>query len=205
MKKIVAGLLLVLCYNFVFISQVEAGAFFGGEIEKNPSVFSYGWKGCFVGMLAGLSTGYLAIVDRDDSDEEDLKTGLRHLGYGAIGGTVLGLAVGSYELTQDYTGTGAVVLRDMQSGALMGGIMGLAGGLISYGSSNNSDDIGRGAAWGNLGGILLGGVYGFIEAPRVLGIAKSSPGWMPYASVKICKDEEKSYPFYAVSFTPVRF
>lgn len=206
MKKSISGLLLsALCFNLVFPLQVEAGSFFGGPIEKRPSVFYYGWRGCYIGILAGLSTGYLNILDRDDSDKENCKTLLRHVGYGAIGGTFVGLGIGTYELTQEYTGTGAVVLRDMQLGSLLGILVGFAAGLISYSESDDWDDVGRGVAWGNMGGILLGGIYGFIEAPRVLEMSKSLPRWVPYASVKICKDKGSPYPFYSVNFVPVKF
>ncbi len=206
MRKIIVGLLLVgLCFNLLFLPQARAGQFFGGEIEKKPSVIYYGKMGCLIGMLAGVSTGYLVIMDRDDSKEENSKTGVRHMSYGAIGGTVLGLGIGLYEISRSRSGTGAVVLRDMKLGSLMGMTIGLFSGFISYSTSDDWDDVGMGVAWGNLGGILLGGVLGFIEAPRVLNEAKSLPGWMPYASVKICKDKEKSYPFYAINFVPVRF
>ena len=146
---------------------VQAGGFFGPDPKEAPSVITYGFRGCGIGTLLGLSAGYLALRDFEDHEDEWRDFG-KAVGIGAIAGTVGGLAVGFYDLSLEDPGVGSIVLRDCLYGSLLGGLVGALSGGIAVIDSENGEDVALGASIGSLSGAVLGIAIGFIEGPRIV-------------------------------------
>ncbi|MFH1378792.1 MAG: hypothetical protein ABII23_00815 [bacterium] len=154
----------------VGIGQIQAGSFFGGiDPQNKPSVINYGWAGLKLGALFGSAVGGVQAAeehDRLDSSGE-AKRVLNGGMYGLIGGTVLGMGIGFYDLSQGQTGVGAIILRDMWMGGGIGLVVGAAVGGITYSKTSETSDIGRSIAWGYIGGTIMGFGFGLIEGPKI--------------------------------------
>jgi uncharacterized membrane protein len=168
---------LAVCIGALALSARDAHAQrrgFGPNPENAPSVFAYGFRGLGIGLPVGLSAAYLLTRD-DEWGSEDWK----HLGMGtaigAVGGSVLGLGVGFYDLYDRRPGTGMVVLRDTWYGVLLGASVGLLVGTVYWIDSGDAENVLKGGAWGTVIGAPVGAIIGFIEGPTVRDLS-SGPG-----------------------------
>lgn len=150
---------------------VRAGQFFGdSDPQDKPSVINYAWAGMATGTLLGAAIGGIQAVEEHqqlDSSGEANRVSNGAL-YGLIGGTVLGLGIGFYDLSQGQTGVGGVVLKDMNIGGGLGIVIGAAAGGITYSKTKEWSDFGKSLAWGYIGGSVLGLVIGLIEGPQLV-------------------------------------
>ena len=156
----------ILCAFTIFMGAPSAcmAEFFGDAPEGEVSVFSYGMRGLTLGMLCGLSGGYLRYKDEDDNTKDILMS----VGYGSLVGSGVGLICGFTDLARGEKGYGAVILRDMHLGGGFGLLVGTIWGGVNAIKSEEWGDLGDGVAWGYLGGALLGLGIGIIEAPKVV-------------------------------------
>ena len=129
--------------------------------EGEPSFFSYGFRGLFLGAGLGLSVGYLSTGDNYQKGE------WKNLVVGAGVGGLLGLGTGITLALIDESALrvpmGRYVLRDMWYGALLGAAAGAGIGALVFIDSDRPKDILIGTAIGALPGAALGLVFGLIE------------------------------------------
>lgn len=168
MLKRYMALVMILAYIFSTggIRSLQAQYLSTRPPEGQPDVFSYGWRGLFLGMLGGAAVGYLRYANDSSNVTENI---LRSVGYGALAGAVLGVGLGFYDVGQGRRGTGDIVLHDMYLGGGFGtGVGAIVGGINALATSDWTY-LGKGAAWGALAGGLLGVAVGLYEAPRLMG------------------------------------
>ena len=146
------------------VSQSWARGIFGDVPEESPSVIDYAWRGLAIGTLAGLSAGYVRYADERDNTEDIA----RSLGYGSLAGAGVGILVGLADAASGKTGIGGIILRDMRMGGSLGLVLGTIWGGIDALGTNQWESVGKGAAWGYLGGVVLGLGIGIIEAPELV-------------------------------------
>jgi len=155
----------VLLYTISFsgIPALRAENYFNTPSEEPPSVLSYTWKGLALGILGGLAAGYARYADSSNSTNEILKS----IGYGSLLGIGAGLIAGLADSSAGRIDGGAIVLRDMSRGGLLGTVIGTIWGGIKAIDSTRWEDVGKGAAYGYLGGLTVGLIVGLIEWPAV--------------------------------------
>ena len=132
--------------------------------------------GAGIGM--GASTGLSAGWVRYYRPHYEMQNIWDSVGYGALGG--LGLGVGAAVLGRN--GTGFQYLNDIDAVAGAGGTAGFFWGIVSALFTGDSERVGSGLAWGQLGGTVLG--IGFASTKAVMG---------KYTAVE--KKEEVRYRF----------
>jgi hypothetical protein len=153
---------------------------FGPNPERAPSVFAYGFRGLGIGLPVGLSAAYLLTRD-DDWGTEDWKHLGIGTGIGTVGGAVLGLGVGFYDLYDRRPGTGMVVLRDTGYGVLLGATIGLIIGTVYWIDSGDAENVLVGGAWGTVIGAPVGTVIGFLEGPTVRDLSQGTTPALGFA------------------------
>lgn len=127
---------------------------------RETSLLTYGADGLINGGLVGLSIGYLSTGGDFQSGE------WRNLAYGTAIGSIVGIGAGAVLALSDATNDtarGAVVLRDMRYGAILGTVAGSLVGLLVFIDSEDGGDILGGSAIGALSGSALGLVYGILD------------------------------------------
>lgn len=149
--------------------------FFNHPAGSTPSVFNYGWRGLFIGSLAGLSAGYIRYADDNNSNEM-----LKSLAYGALTGAGLGLVAGFVDTSAGTYGTGDIILRDTNRGGGFGLAVGLIWGGINAISKGDSKEVGKGAAWGYLGGLVVGLGVAIVESTQPGGTTTVRSSGMTY-------------------------
>ncbi len=155
--------LLVLIFILSINSYSHAKLFFGADPSGKPSIFHYGFSGFFTGMLLGLSIGYIMKTKTDDSKEMG-----KGVAYGAIGGSVVGLGIGFYDVKNPDRAIGGVFMRDIALGGILGILVGGAAGTAKYLDTDDWEDFGKYVAWGNIIGAGCGAIVAFIEGPAVI-------------------------------------
>ena len=159
-NKFIAVIAVISCF---LTTPSIAGGYFGGKPEGTPSVFTYGWDGLKLGLLTGLSIGYIEYARSKDS---------RALGngaaYGAIFGTGVGLMLGMRDVSQDRKGMGAIIMADMQKGGNLGFVVGALVGVAQTINGGKAEAIGEGAAWGFLAGEVAGFFIASYEGPVIM-------------------------------------
>lgn len=129
--------------------------------NDEPSFFSYGFRGLFLGAGLGLAVGYLSTGDNYEKGE------WKNLVVGAGVGGLLGIGTGITLALVDESALrvpmGRYVLRDMWYGALLGAAAGAGVGALVFIGSDRAKDILIGTAIGALPGAALGLVFGLIE------------------------------------------
>ncbi len=164
---------------------------FGPNPDPAPSVFAYGFRGFGIGLPVGLATGYLITRDGDWDNTEWL--GLAYgAGVGAIGGSVIGLGIGFYDLAQSRPGVGMVVLRDTWYGVALGAAIGLVAGGLAVASNGDWESLAYGAAWGTVIGAPVGAVIGIIEGPTVRDLAWSQQNVSPFRFTVVALDSRRA-------------
>ncbi len=168
-------LIAVMCLGFS-VNCIQAAMFFGGlDTKESPSVINYGWSGLKLGTLLGAAVGGVQAADQherlDNSGEARRVT--NGALYGLICGTVMGLGIGFYDLSQGQTGVGGIILRDMWMGGGLGLVVGAAVGGITYSKTEEGRHIGQSIAWGYIGGTIAGFAFGLVEGPQIA--SKPSP------------------------------
>ena len=159
MKKIFA-----VCIVFAVSALPCLGAeeFFGVQPKGEPSVINYAWDGMTLGAMLGLSAGYLQYVDGYDTRKFALDTA-----YGALAGTGVGLVLGMADVSRGSKGYGAIALKDMNLGGRLGMAVGALWGTANALKNNNWENLGKGAAWGFIGGSVAGLGIAFYEGPKI--------------------------------------
>ena len=152
----VLGVLLSPCLN--------AEDFFGAPPKGTPSVINYGWQGMTLGATIGLSFGYIQYADAADPK---IKTVALDTAYGALAGTGVGLALGMFDASRGKKGYGAIILRDMRLCGKLGAAVGSIFGVVSALKNDNWENLGTGAAWGYIGGSVVGLGISFYEGPKI--------------------------------------
>ena len=140
------------------------GQFLYGEPSGGtPSVPNYGWRGLGMGALAGTAAGFIQYSDNGDSD--DILLGA---GYGSLIGAGLGLVLGAIDVQRGQRGMGDIILRDMNRASGFGAAVGSIWGGVNAIINEDWEELGRGAAWGYLGGLALGAVVALYEGPGIV-------------------------------------
>ena len=147
------------------------GTVFGAAPEGIPSVFDYGWRGLFLGALSGLAAGYIRYGGENPVNNNEI---LRSVGYGSLAGAGIGLIAGFNDISQERYGMGYIFLRDMYRSGGFGVAVGSIWGGINALIDSKWERLGNGAAWGFLGGVLLGAGIAAYEGPKVLGLTPST-------------------------------
>jgi hypothetical protein len=165
----------VLTYTICLSGIVKSSAddlFFNRPAGSDPSIFYYGWRGLFIGSLAGLSAGYVRYADSNNTSGM-----LSSLAYGALFGAGVGLIAGFADAANNNAyGTGDILLHDMNRGGIFGlGVGALWGGINAI-TKGDSKEVGKGAAWGYLGGLVIGVGVAVVENanPSVIASPSSS-------------------------------
>jgi hypothetical protein len=140
---------------------------FGPDPDRAPSVFSYGFKGLYVGALGGLSAGYLA-ARRGDFQRDDWRPLVLGAGIGGLSGAAIGLTLGFVDLADDRPGAAAIALRDMLYGAGFGAVLGLVAGCLVIIRTHDAEHALFGTAIGTLAGTGIGLGIGLIEGRRIV-------------------------------------
>lgn len=163
MKKI-SKMSFVLVFTVLVLSApcLRADDFFGAPPKGTPSIINYGWTGMTLGAMIGLSAGYIQYTNGSKAKTVALDTA-----YGALIGTGAGLLLGSADAARGKKGYGAIVLRDMHTGANLGAVVGGICGVVAAISNDNWENLGRGAAWGYIGGSAVGLCIAFYEGPKI--------------------------------------
>jgi hypothetical protein len=143
-----------------------------------PSVFTYGYRGLFVGALGGLAGGYLS-ARRGDFHRDDWRPLVLGAGFGGLSGAVIGLTLGIVDLARDRPGTTSVVLRDMLYGGGFGAVLGLLTGCLVIVRTHDGEHALFGTAIGTLSGLGLGLGLGIFEATRANRPAPQSLRYRP--------------------------
>ena len=143
-------------------SRLGAEEFFGVQPKGEPSVLNYAWDGMTLGAEIGLSAGYLQYLDGYDTKRLALDTA-----YGALAGTGVGLGLGVMDASRGKKGYGAIALRDMHLGGRLGMAVGALWGTVNSLKNSNWENLGRGAAWGFIGGSVAGLGIAFYEGPKL--------------------------------------
>ncbi len=165
MKKYIT--MVVICSFLSMVPGVQqswARGFFGAPPEETPSVINYGWRGLALGSMAGLAAGYARYADSDDNTNDILKS----VAFGALSGTGFGLLVGFGDVASGKAGIGGIILRDMHLGGLLGLTVGTVWGGIKAIDDEKWETVGKGAAWGYLGGLVVGLGIAIIEGPSIV-------------------------------------
>jgi hypothetical protein len=147
--------------------------------EESFSVIRCGWSGLLLGTTVGAAVGGIQAAeehDRLDSNGETKRVVNGAL-YGLIGGTVLGLGLGLYDLSQGESGVAQKSLHNAWLGGGIGLIVGAAIGGINYAKTDNATDLGNGIAWGYIGGAFAGLVFGFIDGEKFASNTSSTPAF----------------------------
>jgi hypothetical protein len=130
-----------------------------------PSAFTYGFQGLMLGAGAGLAAGYLFTRD-GGFHSDDIKTLVYGIGFGALVGGGLGVALGISDMTEGTPGGGFYVLRDGVYGLAFGTAAGAIAGALAALSTKRAEHIVLGASIGALSGSVLGVGLGIWEGQR---------------------------------------
>lgn len=118
------------------------------------------FAGMAVGALVGAAGGALPYaIERKNQDPSSVILGAV---YGAIGGAVvLGLPVSAYEVASNKPGAGITVLFNTLGFAVLGGVVGAGGGMISYRRKVDYDPrSGEDFLGAAAGGVCIGAIVG---------------------------------------------
>jgi hypothetical protein len=179
-----------------FAANSFAGSIFGKTPEGDVSVIDYGINGMGVGLFSGLAAGYVRYENEDDKGREILVSGA----YGVLAGASLGIILGSIDASNGHKGIGAIILRDMRKGGEFGLLLGTIYGGIKALNENDSRLLGDNAAWGYLGGAVLGAAIAFIETPGTNSRASIDKHFN--GSVAFLRDSQnKPCPGFAAQYT----
>jgi hypothetical protein len=130
-----------------------------------PSAFTYGFQGLMLGAGAGLAAGYLFTRD-GGFHENDVKTLIYGMGFGALVGGGLGVALGINDMAAGTPGGGYYVLRDAVYGLSFGTAAGAIAGALAALSTKRAEHILLGASIGALTGTVFGVALGIWEGER---------------------------------------
>lgn len=184
-KKSIVVFILVCMFvsnSFAFIGHKKA------DPEMN-TVMDYGIRGFWTGITMGFAAGYINYIDNGDD-----KAALKGIAYGGIAGAGVGLVVGIIDLNSRYSGVGNIIIRDMNSGMLLGGIVGTCVGFINLLDTEQGKDLFLGASWGIIAGGVLGLVVGIYEGPKA---AAKKYAYNPNNSPKLwVKSTDKGEPMF---------
>jgi hypothetical protein len=158
--------LALVCASLFSSAEARAEGFFGPDPQQTPSVFTYAWRGFWLGTLDGGSIGYL-VARRDGWEGDDWKPLVYGLGIGALSGSALGFGLGFADLAADRPGRYNLALRDMVYGAGFGAAAGAVSGGLAVIKSGDAEHILFGAAIGTVVGTGVGLVIGLIEGRRI--------------------------------------
>ncbi|MFH1715178.1 MAG: hypothetical protein ABH857_03170 [Elusimicrobiota bacterium] len=163
-KRKIIGAILV-CSIFLSSANIVYASHYVGhsEISAAPTILDYGKQGFGIGLVLGCAAGYLKY--NSTKEKKDLVKGPA---YGALIGTLVCIGVGIYDLNQDKSGIGEIILHDIHGGAYLGMLLGTCLGLVTVIDSEDGNDIAKGAAWGAFGGAAVGLLLGLYEGPRIL-------------------------------------
>jgi len=159
MKKF---LLAIFVATICLQSTAKAGQYFGVRPEGAPSVLNYGWDGLHIGFLTGCSIGYLQYLN--DRESTSL---IKGAGYSAIGGVCAGIVMGMKDASDGKKGMAGIMLRDLRLGADLGLVVGVIYGGIRAIDTDDAETLGECAAWGVLGGELVGLAIALFEGPII--------------------------------------
>jgi hypothetical protein len=178
---------------FGIVRTSDAQTLYSAPSNTQVSIFDYGWRGLFLGLLTGFAAGYLRYADANDTNSM-----LRSAGYGALIGTGVGLFAGYSDSAAGHKATGDVILTDMYRAGWFGLAVGTIWGGIDALTRDDWKALARGAGWGNIGGVVLGLGTGIYEAPRVAAGTTSVTRLMP--SIMFKNDSKNnSYPSLRIS------
>jgi hypothetical protein len=131
------------------------------DMPDADSLLDYSFKGLTLGLELGLSISYLSTGSK--WEEDDWKPVVFGMGIGALAGVTTGILLSVIDRTSGGSG-GFYLLRAAGYGALLGGVMGAALGVLFWLNDGSSKDVLRSAAWGAIFGSAGGLVYGMIES-----------------------------------------
>ena len=166
---------LVFCFALALTHSVYAD---DRAKNDNPSAFTYAYRGLLAGALVGLSAGYLG-ARSDGFERNDWKPMAYGVGFGALGGTAVGLTLGLVDLRPNSKDIANVALKDTICAGALGTLVGaIGGGLVAIGS-NDAEHVALGAAIGTLSGaatgLTVGVIRGHFHAKRAAAKEKEKP------------------------------
>jgi hypothetical protein len=139
-------------------AKVQAGTAYGINV----------FAGLFTGALVGAGAGAIGYArDRHNQDPQPMVLACV---YGAVA-TAVGVSVplAAYEVASDKPGVGSNALFDILEFAMIGGVVGSAGGTVSYRNKvgvddNSAEDFLAAGGAGVCGGAIVGLFVGVYEA-----------------------------------------
>lgn len=158
-------LVVLFCSVFMSYGKADGWAYLisNKTSEGDPSVFEYGWRGMLIGVLSGLSAGYVRYSEQNNTENIT-----KSAGYGTLAGAGIGIIMGIADVAKGRKGMGDILLRDMNLGGWFGLTVGTLYGGINTISNGDWKNVGTGASWGYLGGVTLGLIVALYEGPKIV-------------------------------------
>jgi len=189
LKKFIS-VIVTFCLFSASVMAAPQGPLFGEgqerRKEKRPATFiETAVHGVGLGASVGLAAGWVRYYPH----KYELQNMWNSVGYGAVAGLGVGLAAASF----GPNGTGDQVLTDIERGSAFGGSLGFLAGVVSALFTGDSEQLGSGIAWGQLGGVVLGSGFAIFKIATHRYTAE--PKTDTKTSVRFYKDSAShSYP-----------
>lgn len=162
----------------LFATEARADGYFGGNPDRAPSVFTYGYRGLLTGTFVGLAGGYVR-ARRDGFERDDWRPLVLGTGIGALAGATVGMTLGFVDLNADNPGYAAIALRDTLYGAGFGSLIGVVvGGLVII-RTREAEHALFGMAIGTMVGSVVGLGIGLIEGRRIVSSPRHARRFQP--------------------------
>ena len=165
-----------------------------GFADDGPKPFGYAIRGLFIGSLSGFSAGHLRYEGEENSSENITKS----VAYGALLGTGIGLTAGIGDYLAGQGAGGDQLLRFMNIGGFFGLAMGTIWGGIDTLNRGDSKALARGAAWGYLGGVVLGSVVAIYR--NSIGKTKEAGNGLTHSFALLNDSNSNLYPVYKLDY-----
>ncbi len=161
------------------LAQVDAGRAYGANLLA----------GLFTGAFVGAGAGSISYAGRHNQDPSSIALGAI---YGSLGAALgVGLPVSAYQVAVGREGVGTNAFYDVLGFGLIGGVVGAAGGVLSYRNKagtpqeTQAEDFLAAGGAGVCSGALVGLGIGLFEAARMGAVSRKVPGSGIHASIGV--------------------
>ena len=138
---------------FIAISCVVLLATDALAKDRGPMILNNIFLGSASGGAIGLSAGFLAYAESNNTDEDVLWIGTV---YGLLTGALFGTGVSIYEISSNHTTVGSTLSGYMLGGTGLGAFLGLIVARVPYQDNPDNSYFSRGLGWGGIIGACLG-------------------------------------------------